>query len=182
MEKYLEDLPIDVFIHLYSNKSNKPEYEDQKKIKEWLNSNPKLLSFAEVQEDLERIINFEINNIFLNDEKVELSILLNTDESDSVAIVLRYSNSENYHAIYFEELFNIWSLLRDNGFVLEGEISEERENMSREVIAILDLLPYVSVIYTKEENSNYLERLLTHNRIELASNSLQEELVNNELH
>lgn len=180
MEKYLEDLPIDIFIHLYSKKNSKPEYEDQKLIKEWLNSNPKLLSFAEVQDDLERIINFEVNTMVLNDEKVELSILMNKDESDSVAIVLHYVNFGSYRAIYFEELFNIWSLLRDNGFVLESEISEDRENMSKEIIAILDLLPYVSVIYTKEENSNYLERLLTHNRIELASNSLQEELVNNE--
>lgn len=30
MEKYLANLPIDIFIHLYSNKNSKLEYEDQK--------------------------------------------------------------------------------------------------------------------------------------------------------
>lgn len=179
MEKYLTNLPIDIFIHLYNSKVINPEFRDQKAIKSWLNSHPKLLSFVEVQDDLERIINFEKNNLSINNSEFQLSILMNSQEDAPIAVVLNNHKTNEYHPIYFEELFNAWTLLRDNGFVTEGELNEDN-NKTSEIFSILDLLPYVKIINTKANKSGNLERLLTYNQLGVNTLSPHEELLVNE--
>lgn len=56
MEKYLNKLPADVFIHLPWASDNRPEHENQEVVARWLRSEPDLLPFTEVWEDLQRVL------------------------------------------------------------------------------------------------------------------------------
>ena len=44
MEKYLKDLPIDVFVHIYSDKTAGAEHMNVQETKKWLQSSPSNLS------------------------------------------------------------------------------------------------------------------------------------------
>ncbi len=50
MEKYLKDLPIDVYIYLGKNKDEQPEHKKQKEMSEFLKENAKDVSFTGVKD------------------------------------------------------------------------------------------------------------------------------------
>lgn len=54
MEKYLAKLPIRIYIHLYSRKGTEAEFMSIKETQAWLDSQPSLLSFPEVLEELRK--------------------------------------------------------------------------------------------------------------------------------
>jgi len=56
MEKYLEPLPIDIFIYIYDKNALAPEHRNIKSISTWLRSEPESLSFQEVWEDVKKLI------------------------------------------------------------------------------------------------------------------------------
>lgn len=50
MEKYLKNLPIDVYIYLGKSAESKPEHKNQKEMNEWMKANAKDLSFTGVKD------------------------------------------------------------------------------------------------------------------------------------
>ncbi len=52
MERYLKDLPIDVYIYLDKGKQEEPEHKHPKEMQEWLRRNAKDLSFFGVVDDI----------------------------------------------------------------------------------------------------------------------------------
>lgn len=52
MERYLKDLPIDVYIYLDKGKQEEPEHKHPKEMQEWLRRNAKDLSFFGVFDDI----------------------------------------------------------------------------------------------------------------------------------
>lgn len=53
MEKYLSDLPIDVFIYQGLGEKVKPEHNKQEEMSEWMKENAKDLSFTGVKDEIE---------------------------------------------------------------------------------------------------------------------------------
>lgn len=52
MERYLKDLPIDIYIYLDKGKQEEPEHKHPKETQEWLRKNAKDLSFLGVLDDI----------------------------------------------------------------------------------------------------------------------------------
>lgn len=56
MLRYLDKLPIDVFVYLYDGEAFTPEHRDSEAMREWLRSEPRSLAFDEVWHDLCQIV------------------------------------------------------------------------------------------------------------------------------
>lgn len=52
MEKYLKDLPIDVYIYLGPGENKKPEHKKQTEMSEWMKENAKDISFSGIKDDI----------------------------------------------------------------------------------------------------------------------------------
>ena len=56
MERYLRNLPIDVFVYPHTDSHVVAEHHDQEAMRQWLRSEPASLPFAEVWEDISRLL------------------------------------------------------------------------------------------------------------------------------
>lgn len=54
MEKYLEELPIDIYIYQSMAKKNKPEHQSQDEMSDWMKENAKDLSFTGLKDEISR--------------------------------------------------------------------------------------------------------------------------------
>jgi len=68
MEHYLNNLPIDIHIHLYRQDPFETEHRNIKKIKQWLRGEPESLAYSELWEDIKCLLKrkgsfFTINDI-----------------------------------------------------------------------------------------------------------------------
>jgi len=59
MEKYLDSLPIDIFVHIYKHDLKAAEHRDIGAIQKWLRSEPGSLSFTEVWDDLLSTLHYQ---------------------------------------------------------------------------------------------------------------------------
>ena len=144
MEKYLKDLPIEVYIYLGKGKWDKPEHKYQNEMDDFLKENAKDLSFTGIQDmiccyTLIMPIEFEHNGdlwraYWKTGEKL-------TFERDSEMIEME---TENVHQIWDEicmkrlfstnkedELALLYSFLTRMGYLQQVKIQAEKgENMS----------------------------------------------------
>lgn len=147
MERYLKDLPIEIYIHLYtpSELEDVPEHKHIKNVARWLKTEPQFLSFSEVFEDLKTTLVFNTPETWQN---LELRF------TDNLDIAFKVENHEIL--LHHEELTDFWSILRKHGIAsLENVPSTIAENYDV-VVNIFSKLSYISVTkavtnYTKIE-------------------------------
>lgn len=73
MEKYLKDLPIDIYIYLGSGDPNEPEHKHPKEMQEWLRANAKDMSFNGLTEDIKQMTFMLPYELEINDKKYEVT-------------------------------------------------------------------------------------------------------------
>lgn len=73
MEKYLKDLPIDIYIYLGSGEPNEPEHKHTKEMQEWLRANAKDMSFNGLTEDIKQMTFMLPYELEINDKKYEVT-------------------------------------------------------------------------------------------------------------
>jgi len=136
MEKYLNPLPIDVFIHLYRDNPFEVEHRNIKEIKQWLRSEPGSLAFVEIWDDLANLLK----------EKVVLETL---DTGQQFSVELSISKEEitvefNGNKYYFskDDLLVLWQQVRDVGFCVPEIMPGELGKYASCFIALLNQLPY----------------------------------------
>jgi len=143
MEKYLKDLPIDVFIYLGKSEVNKPEHKFQNAMEDFLKENARDLSFTGVQDmicyhTLIMPIEFEHNGdlwkaywkkdnklTFENNSEVkELETEIVHQVWDEICTKkLFFTNEEDDNALFY-------SLLNRMGYIQQVKIqAEEGDNM-----------------------------------------------------
>jgi O-acetyl-ADP-ribose deacetylase (regulator of RNase III) len=115
MEKYLNKLPIDVFIHLPWVNSDLPEHKDQIEIAKWLRSEPASLPFTEVWEDLQKILKQKSDfETFVNRSPFIAGIA-----EDQRGIVIE-TKSEKRTKVDYDWLLDFWQQLRRYGYTRRG--------------------------------------------------------------
>lgn len=181
MEKYLSDLPIDIFIHLYSpNQEKEKEHLNQKDMKEWLNSSPTNLSFNEVKYDIENSLfrSSKICQLVINSELVEVHPLESASEESNVSLVFHYIERDTFIPIYYTEFFEYWNLLRSQGFVSTKDLAEHQLKNYKEIFTVFDRLPYLEVIESfeqlKQTNSPISELILIFSPMKINIENSQE--------
>lgn len=149
MEKYLKNLPIDIYIHLYRKDPFELEQRNVKEIKKWLRSEPHTLPFTELWEDIRGIL-AEKNSFFTLDRQVGFTARTVQDPHEGLEI-------KSFGQIYFvhrEQLVELWQHIRSLGYLMPGSIPNELERFAPYLVAVLDQLPYLKPVLI---SSNYLE-------------------------
>lgn len=120
MEKYLKNLPIDVYIYLGVNKDVMPEHKDSKRMSEFLKANAKDLSYTGLKDEI--VYNSLITPIEFEFQGKRWNVYINEDK----AIVFEAGDAsyiipdENAHRIWDEivrkKIFDCGDGLEDNIF------------------------------------------------------------------
>ena len=135
MEKYLKDLPIDIYIYLGTGPDPIPEHKIQEKTVDWLRQNAKDMSFQGLEDDIRyncSIIPFSFFFFFFFFFFFWQEWLLFYNHcSDAVSVTVNE-----------DAFFEIWSDLRASGIALKGAAGSP----GRLVLDLLLSLGYVSEI------------------------------------
>ena len=135
MEKYLRDLPIDIYIYLGTGPDPIPEHKIQEKTVDWLRQNAKDMSFQGLEDDIRyncSIIPFSFSSGGMDWNVIwQEGLLFENKGSDAVSVTVNE-----------EEFFEIWSDLRNSGIALKGDAGSSW----RLVLDLLLSLGYVSEI------------------------------------
>ena len=155
MEKYLGKLPIDIFIYLYDSNTEKPEHKNIKEIKKWLRSEPSSLGFSEVWDDLKNIIKQNpvlSTRIKKNNYKYDLNE--NIDNSDNEAILIKSeADDKTIVTIGYDEWINIWSIIRNYGFITEKIMPFDYNEYYDAIISLLLELSYCEEVVINKKYS-----------------------------
>lgn len=150
MEKYLKDLPIDIFIHLYSPVSKNIEHLEVEETLKWLHQNPKQLSVHQVWDDLVSFIDsesFRTNNLIT-------ATIVNAELQDSMDIYEIYQEIPTYIEIEKNKksvrltlsmLLEVWVKLRETGYLFSYEFPSSFRNSS-EIEIFSDLFTQLNYI------------------------------------
>ena len=135
MEKYLKDLPIDIYVYLGTGPDPLPEHKIQEKTVDWLRQNAKDMSFQGLEEDIRyncSIVPFRFSSSQRGWNVIwQNGLLFEKEDEDPVSI-----------AVNEDEFFEIWSDLRADGIALKSET----DSPVRLVLDLLLSLGYVSEI------------------------------------
>ncbi|MBI5788446.1 MAG: macro domain-containing protein [Candidatus Schekmanbacteria bacterium] len=137
MEKYLKNLPIDVFVYLHTTTPLVPEHRDIKAIAEWLRSEPENLGFAEVWHDLIQLIGSGLSLQTLTNKQSFQAKVVTAAET---GIVFNIDNEE--HFIPEETLMELWNLIRNYGFGIGRYMPSGLESLADYLVALFSRLPY----------------------------------------
>lgn len=148
MEKYLQDLPIDIFIYLGPGEDPVPEHKNQEKTVDWLRQNAKDMSFQGLEDDIR--YNCSIVPYHFSSNQADWSVLWMD------GLIFRRQSADTVIKVDEGTFFEIWSKLRNSGIAVRGEANAPR----RLVLDLLLSLGYVSRIRitdgrAEEKNEGY---------------------------
>ena len=134
MERYLRDLPIDIYIYLGTGPDPIPEHKIQEKTVDWLRQNAKDMSFQGVEDDIR--YNCSIVPFTFRSGKKEWRVIWQEG--------LHFESLEKDAQVFVneDEFYEIWSDLRNSGI----SIKAEDETQNRLTLDLLLSLGYVSEI------------------------------------
>ena len=147
MEKYLQPLPIEVFV--YPEKDNVfVEHVHSKEMRGWLRTEPQSLPFSEVWEDINAILdeNNEYKTVAKNNS---FSAYISHDP-----LGIRVVVAERQYILPYEKLLSLWQQLRTYGFSMR-HIAPGIDRQVSYVLSIFAELEYVTPVYLADDYSKY---------------------------
>jgi len=142
MEKYLRPLPIEVFIYP-GRKSTFVEHLNPKEMKKWLRSEPTSLPFAEVWDDLTRLLGKKHN--FETIAKKRPFDARITKTPPGIEIVA----AEQHYRVQYETIMAFWQQLRTHGFSMR-HIAPGINRQTSYLISIFAELDYVTPVHVAD--------------------------------
>lgn len=141
MERYLKNLPIDIYIHLYRKDPFQTEHRNINEIKKWLRSEPESLAFVEVWDDIRGLLQKQQSFFTLDNEDGFTAQVLDEPEER-----LEIKTQGRVYAIYREQMVELWQHIRSLGFVITTSMPSGLEEYARYLVAILHHLPYLKPV------------------------------------
>ena len=105
MERYLKDLPIDIYIYLGINADDTPEHKEPKKTIKWLKENAKDMSFNGVKDDLIYLSSITPYLFDFEGQKYEMTY-------SKEHLYITVSGTKKYWEIEENQLYGIWDDIR----------------------------------------------------------------------
>jgi O-acetyl-ADP-ribose deacetylase (regulator of RNase III) len=139
MQRYLDDLPIDIYIHVYSRNNSLPEHRDIAYIKQWLNGEPKSLSYVEVWDDIKALIK---NKSLFHTLKSNTPFTVHVTFNEGIMI----THAEASFIIEKDDLLDLWQYLRNAGYIHTSILPAHFVVHSEYFVSLLQELPYISAI------------------------------------
>lgn len=147
MEKYLQPLPIEVFI--YPERENAfVEHLKPEKMSDWLRTEPQSLPFSEVWEDIEAI---------LKDKSEYRTVAKNNSFSAYIShdpLGIRVVVAERQYILAYDKLSSLWQQLRTYGFSMR-HIAPGIDRQVSYVLAIFAELEYVTPVHLADDYSKF---------------------------
>jgi O-acetyl-ADP-ribose deacetylase (regulator of RNase III) len=147
MEKYLQPLPIEVFV--YPEKDNAfVEHLHPDEMRGWLRTEPQSMPFSEVWEDINAIL----------DENNEYKTVANNNSFSAYIfhdpLGIRVVVAERQYILPYEKLLSLWQQLRTYGFSMR-HIAPGIDRQVSYVLSIFAELEYVTPVYLADDYSKY---------------------------
>jgi len=138
VEKYLGNLPIEVFIHLYRpDPFAVAEHKDIETTKRWLRSEPESLAFSEVWEDICEAL--KRRQEFTTLDTVKAFKVHRTDKPEDGLV---FMDGEEFFAPQ-DALLDAWQYLRSVGFLTAEGLTRGLDVHADKVLTLLSGLPYL---------------------------------------
>ena len=147
MEKYLQPLPIEVFV--YPEKDNAfVEHLHPEEMRGWLRTEPQSLPFSEVWEDIKAILdeNNEYKTVAKNNS---FSAYISHDP-----LGIRVVVAERQYILPYDKLLSLWQQLRTYGFSMR-HIAPGIDRQVSYVLSIFAELEYVTPVYLADDYSKF---------------------------
>ena len=156
MEKYLKNLPIEIFIYIHRKDPFAPEHRNFKNVKKWLRSEPQTLPFSEVWDDIETLLKKEmVFNTLDRSENFKGQITLTPERG----IMLDLKSSQAF--LPEQGLITLWQSIRDFGFCMPRTAPAELEQYMNYVMAILAHLDYFKPVLLYKPYRNMEQSSIT---------------------
>lgn len=162
MNKYLKNLPIDIFIHTAEIDKFTPEHKNQKMIDSWLKNEPYYLSSIEFITNLKQLSSQLINSY--SNQKLNLTIEI-TQEQMGEEDVFCITSKQTKICITYSVLSNIWQTLKNGGVLQKDMLSQELAQSSDMVMLFLSQLEYITL--TQLDNEEIAVRILAFKQPEI---------------
>ena len=141
METHLNQLPINVFIHLQDRKDTfVPEHRNIRATREWLHNEPETLAFSEVWNDLMVISNSGSKFAKFNDSE---SFHVTVGELQQ-GLTLHIESGDEF--IPSGAILDLWQQIRQSGFTSADRFPYGLDVWSDYVLPIMVKLPYVEPV------------------------------------
>ena len=138
MERYLGELPIDVYIHLQDRQDPyTPEHRDIKEMRRWLRSEPASMAFDEVWADLISAITADPRCVAVG---TGASFRIGIGGEDN-AIILELANETI--EISKDAFLDLWQQLRASRFLSGDYLPCGLSEYSKSIISLMTKLPYL---------------------------------------
>ena len=147
MEKYLQPLPIEVFV--YPEKDNAfVEHLHSEEMRGWLRTEPQSMPFSEVWEDIKAILEgkSEYRTVAKNNP---FTAYISHDP-----LGIRVIAAEQKYTVTYDTLSSLWQQLRTYGFSMR-HIAPGIDRQVSYVLSIFAELEYVTLVYLADDYSKY---------------------------
>ena len=118
MERYLKNLPIDVYIYLGNHPDVVPEHKDVKKTIEWLKENAKDMSFNGLKDDLQYLSSIIPYSFEFQGKYYEMKYF---DDTMHLSV---QGTGEKPRIVEERHLYGIWDYIRTHSVFHCGDVSE----------------------------------------------------------
>ena len=151
MEKYLNPLPISVFVHLQPvDERFVPERKDSKAVKKWLRTEPESLAFDEVWGDLKGLLANE-SRFDTYDGHESFDVEVGEIEGEE-GVTIRAKTGADF--IPHEAILDFWQHLRQAGFVGGDWLPYGLDTRADYVLPVMAKLPYVEPVVMADRYSD----------------------------
>ncbi|HFU77379.1 macro domain-containing protein [Sulfurovum sp.] len=157
MEKYLAELPIDIYIHIAKQDAYKPEHYDQSEVDTWLHNEPNYLSSIEFIADLKRRYAGLINTLHHDD--IEIAVNIEKTEEEELFCL---EHKDIKLCLDTIALTGIWQSLRSHGLLEAKMLSSDLAAYAKYVMIFLSELDYLVLTEVGDTNTEVALRLLSH--------------------
>ncbi|MHB0858567.1 MAG: macro domain-containing protein [Anaerolineae bacterium] len=140
MERHLQRLPIEVFIHPNLGSQTPAEHEIPDDICAWLRSEPRALPFSEVWDDLRQLLQRESLFETVTGTQFEARI---SEEPPPGGLSWRVGGKSDF--VSYDTLLALWQQLRSLGYSMRQTAPGISREMSY-VMPVLARLPYVALV------------------------------------
>lgn len=145
MEKYLKNVPLQIYIYVDNYDDPEPEHLHVSDIEKWL-------SGANDTEGYEKF-KIQLKDILENDKSILLGDGVQAEIKGDGELQISCNGEEQ--EINDEQLCSFWNYVRDVGIVTENEIPSEYKFFSRIVLSLMKKMEYVQSIIVSEDGTSF---------------------------
>ena len=148
MEKYLKNVPLQIYIYVDNYADPEPEHLQVSEIEKWLSGINDVEGYEKFKLQLKDLL--ESDNSILLGDGVQAKI---KDDGE-----LQLNCKGEQQEINDEKLCSFWNYIRDVGIVSENEIPSEYEPFSDVLLTAMKKLKYVQSVIVSEDGISFSKK------------------------